>query len=284
MNALDLACDCHVHAIGPQARFPMTPDRHYTPGEASVAQLRQHLRQLQLGRAVIVQPSFYGTDHRCLLESLQALGDAARGVAVLDADVGDAELKALHQHGVRGIRINVESGGMKNPQASGAALRAWAERIGVLGWHVQIYATLDALMPLASTVETLQIPVVLDHFAMIPSATPQDDTRAHTVLDWVRAGHAYVKLSAPYRVCPSNATQQDIDRWAAALIAANPTRVLWGSDWPHTNREPGRAAHALSRFRDVPVADLARGIQTWCADPALYRQVMVENPARLYQF
>ena len=110
-------CDCHVHVVAPQALYPMAADRPYTPGPASVPDLQAHLARMGLAHAVIVQPSFYGTDNRLLVDSLLALDGAARGVAVLDARVDDAELVRLHDAGVRGVRINLESTGGSDPAA-----------------------------------------------------------------------------------------------------------------------------------------------------------------------
>ncbi|MDB5847220.1 MAG: putative metal-dependent hydrolase, TIM-barrel fold [Rhodoferax sp.] len=282
------ACDCHVHVIGPRADYPMVDARHYTPGVATHEDLRTHLARNGLARAVIVQPSVYGTDNRCMLDSLDRLQGAGRGIAVVDpaaSDAGDASLRAMHARGVCGLRINVESAGIRDAAAVGRSLAQWAERIAPLGWHLQIYAALDTVAAAAPHIARLAVPVVLDHFAMLPAETPHTDARATAVLDLLRAGNAYVKLSAPYRMAANGAPDTAlVDAWAAAFVAAAPERLLWGSDWPHTDREPGKQAHEVSRYRDMPHGVLTDAIARWLPDEALRMQVLVRNPAALYGF
>jgi len=281
------ACDCHVHVVAPQADCPMVPDRHYTPGPASVAALRAHLDRLGLARAVIVQPSIYGTDNRLLVDGLLALDGAACGVAVVDDAVADAELAQLHDAGVRGVRVNLESTGASDPAAVSRALSAWAGRLAGQGWHIQVYASFDAIASAAPALGRLAVPVVLDHFAMIPAHVSLDDPRVRQVLDLVGDGSAYVKLSASYRVCadPDDAAQAArVTALAQAIVHINPERALWASDWPHTNREPGKGPTEVSAYRDVPAARLLNEVQAWLPDAALRRQVLAANPAALYGF
>jgi predicted TIM-barrel fold metal-dependent hydrolase len=276
-------CDCHVHVVDPQAQYPMVLDRSYTPGEASHEQLLAHMARVGLGRVVIVQPSFYGTDNRCMLDSLRRLQGAGRGVAVLPPTVSRAELEELSVQGIRGVRINLESAHNQNIEAAHAELSEWAQRIGPLGWHIQIYAALDVIAAVAPQMQRLQVPTVLDHFAMIQAATPLNDSRIALVLDLLEQGGSYVKLSAPYRI--SFAPSQDhlaITRLAQQLIAANPQRLLWGSDWPHTNREPGRTALQVSTYRAIDPNGLLSALDDWAPDPQVREQILVDNPARLY--
>ena len=281
------ACDCHVHVVAPQADYPMLADRHYTPGPASAADLRAHLQRLGLAHAVIVQPSIYGTDNRLLVDSLLALDGAARGVAVVDGDVADTELARLHDAGVRGVRVNLESTGASDPAAVSRALTAWAGRLAGQRWHIQVYASLDAIAAAAPALGRLPVPVVLDHFAMIPAHTPLDDPRVRQVLDLVGNGSAYVKLSGSYRVCADPADPAQAARLTAlahTIISRNPERALWASDWPHTNREAGKRATEVSAYRDVPGQRLLDEMQAWLPDPALRRRVLATNPETLYGF
>ncbi|MGN6661822.1 MAG: amidohydrolase family protein [Achromobacter mucicolens] len=281
------ACDCHVHVVASQADYPMLADRPYTPGPASADALRAHLQRLGLAHAVIVQPSIYGADNRLLVDSLLALDGAARGVAVVDDDVADAELSRLHDAGVRGLRVNLESTGASDAATVSRALSAWAGRLAGQGWHLQVYASLDAIAAAAPALARLPVPVVLDHFAMIPAALPLDDPRVRQVLALVGDGAAYVKLSASYRISASPDDTEAATRVTAlarALIACNPERALWASDWPHTNREPGKGRTEVSAYRDIPPERLLREIAAWLPDAALRRQVLAANPAALYGF
>jgi predicted TIM-barrel fold metal-dependent hydrolase len=277
------ACDCHVHVVGDGATYPMVDDRPYTPAPAPHAALAAHLQRNGLQRAVIVQPSFYGTDNRCMLDSLAALQGAGRGVAVVDNDVDDATLDTLHAAGVRGLRVNVESTGVRDPRAIEVALQLRAERIARLGWHLQVYAAPVAVAAIAGALGDLAVPVVLDHFAMLPAATGAGDAVARRLLDLLRGGNAYVKLSAPYRI-DAGAPEQAVTALARTFLDAAPQRILWGSDWPHTNREPGRRPHEVSQYRTVDPGEFPAQFAAWLPSDSLRRQVLVDNPAQLYGF
>ena len=277
------ACDCHTHVVGDPVRWPMVAQRHYTPAAAPCEALLAHLSRNGLQRAVVVQPSFYGTDNRCLLDSLRQLDGAGRGVAVVDDEADDATLARLHEGGVRGLRINVESAGVHDTAAVEAPLRRWADRLAPLGWHLQVYAVHTTLVQLAPLLDGLPVPVVLDHFALLPADAGTDDPAARRIVELVVSGDVYVKLSAPYRIAVAESVKA-ASELARAFVDANPQRVLWGSDWPHTNREPGKAAHEVSRYRDIAPATLAESIGRWLPTEALRQQVLVDNPARLYGF
>jgi predicted TIM-barrel fold metal-dependent hydrolase len=261
----------------------MVAQRHYTPAPAPHEALLAHLERNGLQRTVIVQPSFYGTDNRCLLDSLARLQGAGRGVAVLDDEVGDDVLTRLHAGGVRGLRVNLESAGVRDAGIVEGALRRWARRLAPLGWHLQLYVAHTTIVPLAPLLGELAVPVVLDHFAMVPAALGAGDAALRCILGLIRAGNTYVKLSAPYRVAEVLPVEAVVEL-ANAFVEANPQRVLWGSDWPHTRREPGSAAHEVSRYRDIEPATLVESIVRWLPDTALRQQVLVDNPLRLYGF
>ena len=276
------ACDCHVHVFGPQSHYPMTAQRHYTPGPASLAELQAHLARLGLQRAVIVQASVYGTDNRCMLDSLDLFQGAGRGVAVPDDDASSAEMREMHARGVRAVRVNLESIGARDIAAAHALVARWAARVADWGWHVQLYAAAHVVAALADVFATLPAQVVLDHFALADSKPEyaSDGSPSGPLPQLLRTGRVHVKLSAPYRLAsPDLATA-----WARALLQAAPYAVLWGSDWPHTAREPGRAPHEVSAYRAVDPAELATTLHAWLPTPALKRQVLVDNPARLYGF
>jgi predicted TIM-barrel fold metal-dependent hydrolase len=280
------ACDCHTHVVGDPARYPMVEHRPYTPEAAPHEALLAHLQRIGLQRVVLVQPSFYGSDNRCMLDSLERLGGAGRGVAVMDDDPTDAALARLHERGVRALRINVESTGIRSAGDLEQPLRRWAHRLAPLGWHLQLYASSDTVAQLADLLEGLPVPVVLDHFALLPAGAESDDAHdapRERVLDLLADGNVYVKLSAPYRIATTE-TVAAATGLAQAFIAANAQRILWGSDWPHTNREAGKTAHEASRFREIPPATLVDSISVWLPAESLRRQVLVDNPARLYDF
>ena len=277
------ACDCHTHVVGDPARYPMVADRHYTPGPAPHEALLDHMQRTGIQRTVIVQPSFYGTDNRCMLESLERLQGAGRGIAVVDRDIKATSLRHLHDVGVRGLRINIESAGVRDSVALEEPLRYWADRIAELGWHLQIYASHHTTASMATALASLPVPVVLDHFAMVPAGVEANDPQLLQLCSLLKSGNVYLKLSAPYRIAASDPVVS-ATRLAHLFLGTNSQRILWGSDWPHTNREAGKSAHQVSRYRDISSETLVDSIQQWLPTQELQKQVLVDNPARLYGF
>lgn len=264
------ACDCHAHVIGAPARFPLSPDRGYTPPEAPLADYESALARLGLERAVIVQPSVYGYDNACTQEAVRALGQRGRGIAVLQPGASDAVLAELHDAGFRGVRFNLVT-----PGAPGAAgLEELAARVASLGWHVQLYVRAAALLELAPRLEALPCPVVIDHMGMPELKAGADQPGFRRLLELLVAGRAWVKLSGAYRVDPEGVGHAAAAPYAKALINAAPDRCVWGTDWPHTQweRNPPDDAQLLDQLAD------------WAPADALWRAILVDNPARLYGF
>jgi predicted TIM-barrel fold metal-dependent hydrolase len=278
------ACDCHVHIIGPQSRYPMLPDRDYTPPEASVAALRAHLAQLGLSRVVLIQPSFYGADNACLVDALQVLGDMARGTAVIDPSAPDETLQALAANRVKGVRVNLESIGQQDPATARGVLNTLARRIGPLGWHIEIYAASQVIAALVEEIGALDVPVVLDHFAMIQTSKGMAQPDLPPIVDLLRSGHAYVKLSAPYRISQGTPNYDDVRPLVRHLVEANPARIVWASDWPHTEHEPGEKSTAISPFRHIDDARVLNQLAHWVPEPELRQRILVTNPTTLYGF
>jgi predicted TIM-barrel fold metal-dependent hydrolase len=277
------ACDCHVHIIGPLDRYPMVEGRAYTPPQSTVAGLQALHKQLGISRTVLIQPSFYGTDNRAMLEALTTLGKTARGIAVLAPDVSDSELKRLDGLGVRGIRVNIESGGSRDPRDVTRDLGAFANRVKPLGWHIQIYAALSVIARIAPEVTALSVPVVFDHFGMPDAALGPQQPGFGVLLDMVRSGHAYVKLSAPYRISRLPG-YPDAAPIARALIAAGPDKMVWASDWPHTDHAAGAGPTDISPFRKIDDPAVLALLPTWCPDAGARRVILTDTPQRLYRF
>ncbi|GGE36574.1 hydrolase [Agaricicola taiwanensis] len=267
------ACDCHVHVFGPFDRFPLWAGRAYTPAAVELDDLRAHQAALGLERVVLVQPSVYGTDNSCLVDALQRLGGCARGVAVL-AEADQRELARLHEAGVRGLRVNLGTHGIDDPNIARQQLARAVHLAEPRGWHLQVYAPLRVLLSIEDTLRGLPLPLVLDHFAMAEAAAGVDQAGFSMVLDLVATGRAYVKLSAPHRVS-HRSDYADVVPFAHALIAANAERLVWASDWPHRDGTGFRAEDdglALNRLAE------------WVPDPAVRQRILADNPARLYDF
>ncbi len=262
----------------------MLPRRHYTPGPAGHDDLLAHMARLSLERAVLVQPSVYGFDNRCMLDSLKHMGGCGRGIAVLPETVSENEMAQLANSGITGIRINLESSGGRDAGAMRDELARWADRVAGYGWHIQLYASFNVIDAALDSFKSLPVPIVLDHFAMIPAAgSPTEPGLQRLLRHLGGGGNLYVKLSAAYRI--GARTEQDkVSGLAAALIDANPERVVWGSDWPHTSRDPGKAATQVSAYRSISRQDLAYELSAWLGTEALAHKVLVDNPGRLYRF
>lgn len=274
-------CDTHVHVIGDTMQYPMVLDRHYTPGPAITAELQKHLTGQALGRVVIVQPSVYGTDNQCLLDALSVLGANARGIAVLSETITASELRQLDACGVRGLRLNFESSANQQIDQLQIALKNWSSRIESLGWHIQVYAPFEMIAACAHTIRTLPTPVVLDHLALWP-VTERRTSAERALIQLLTQGHVYIKLSASYRLPTLSA--DDVKKIVYRLLQAQPEHLLWGSDWPHTNREPGLHHHSVSRYRSISPTQLIHERAQWLETPELQHQVLVVNPAKLYHF
>jgi 2-pyrone-4,6-dicarboxylate lactonase len=275
------SCDCHVHVIGPKGRFPLPAKRRYTPTDATATELAAMLKRLGMTRVVIVQPSFYGTDNACTLDGMAQVGNA-RGVAVLPALVPAGELDTLHKQGIRGLRINIATMGEEPADSIKAKIAAAAKLCERHGWHVQMFVNAATIEPLAPLLRALPVDSVFDHFGLLTPGTTNGALRALQGL--LETGKTWVKISGAYRISddPNNPL---IDPLARALCKANPERIVWGSDWPHT--PPHTIQKPLdqeSPFQNIDTRGLLNLLRRWLEDDALIARVLVSNPAKLYDF
>lgn len=280
------ACDCHVHVIGDPARFPMASGRVYTPPPAGPNDLLALQAALHLQRVVLVQPSFYGTDNAAMLSGLARLGRRARGVAVVDDISGPSDLDGMRAADVAGLRINLETAGRTDPDTGRRRLQAAIALCRPRAWHIQLYTRPSVIAGMAADLAASPVPLVFDHFGGAQAGQGLAQPGFDAVLSLVRSGKAYVKISAPYRATTEAAPYAGITPFAQALVAANPDRVLWGSDWPHTDasKVPGRAATDIAPFYPIDDGLVLNQLPRWAPDPALRRKILVDNPARLYGF
>lgn len=276
------ACDCHVHVFGPYDRFPLPERRTYTPPEATVADLRTLHAGLGIERVVLVQPSPYADDNSCLVATLGQLGPAGRGVAVIDPQAPPA-LADLHAAGVRGVRVNLHSHGVSDPRAAADQLLGTADLVAGLGWHVQVFATIDLLTALGDDLGRLPAPLVVDHFGFADPDAGVGAPGFGLLCELLRAGRTWVKISAPERL-PGDPDRPAIAELARGLLAANADRVVWGSDWPHTRGSTGHDPHTPQPFGEVDDVRGLRRLREWVADDAAFAAVLAGNPARLYDF
>lgn len=278
-------CDTHVHVFDPD-RFPYAADRRYTPGPATVADLRAQCTRLGVDRVVLVQPSPYGADNACLLDALAQLGPTARAIAVIDpADTADSQLADLAGAGVVGVRVNLEAQGEHRARAAVDALSATLDRVAGHDLMVQLYVDIALLVDLAPVVASSPVPVVFDHFGGAKAAGGADQAGFDELLELLSTGPAWAKLSAPYRAS-TDPSYTDLTPLTAALLAANPDRLVWASDWPHTGGGAARAArHStdIEPFRTIDNATIVKDLTATCG-PDRIQRVLVDNPATLYRF
>ena len=280
------ACDSHTHIFGDPKQFPFAAKRGYTPKPALPSDMKAMMAGLGMERVVIVTPSVYGTDNRATMYGIREMGKRARGVAVIDEKTTDGELEAMHKGGVRGIRLNLATAGVNDPAAARARFVQAAERMKRRGWHIQMFATLGVIAGIREQVLASPVPVVFDHFGGAKTALGMEQAGWAVLVELVKSGKAYVKISGAYRASEKGPDYADAAPFARALIAANPERIVWGTDWPHPD-SPGPAGRDPMQVSDpMPIDDVAllNQLPVWAPEAAVRKKILVDNPARLYEF
>jgi len=282
------ATDCHVHVVPDPALFPFSPDRGYTMPVATATDLLAFQNALQLDRVVVVTPSIYGTDNAATIHALAQIGaKRARGVAVIGPNTDRSQLQAMHESGIRGIRLNLSTGASSfDPDLAINKFAAALKQIEGLPWHIEMYVPVKAIAVLADLFASSQVPLLFDHFGGSQASEGVDQPGFRNLLDLVEKGRAYVTLSGEYRVSQDAPEYGDVAPLAKALIAANPRQLVWGSDWPHPNdaRVPGRKATDVAPPRDVDDGRLLNLLKDWAPSAAARQMILVDNAARLYDF
>jgi predicted TIM-barrel fold metal-dependent hydrolase len=280
------ACDCHTHIHADPEKFPFYAGRVYTPEPASPEEMSALHKALHIERVVIVTPSVYGPDNSATLFGIKARGATARGVAVIDDKTGESELDAMQQAGFRGIRLNLATSGVNDPNVARQRFLAAVDRMKARGWHVQLFTSLAVISAIKDLVAAAPVPVVFDHFGGAQAATGVDQPGFSDLLDLVKSGKAYVKISGAYRASKLAPDYPDAAPLARALIAANAERIVWGTDWPHPDSvtPPERKVTDVTPLFQIDDGRLFNQLPVWAPDEAIRRKILVDNPARLYGF
>lgn len=269
------ATDCHAHVFGPITRYPYFQKRIYTPPDAPPSAYWRMLGALGVERAVLVQPSVYGTDNRAMLDAMAGEKPRMRGVAVVEESITDAELERMHEIGVRGIRFNIVD---VKPEEKGKlpldVVRRLAERVKPLGWHLQFLMHVDEFPGLDRTFADFPVDIVIDHFGYMATAKGISHPGFQALLNLLRAGRCWVKFTGAYRISREDMPYSDVLPYAHALVAAAPGRIVWGTDWPHPKHEK----------RMPNDGEMCDRILDWIPDEKQRRLALTENPARLYGF
>ena len=238
-----------------------------------------------MSRVIVVQTTVYATDNAGVLDAMKKLGARARGVAVIDEKTPDSALDEMDRAGIRGIRLNLETAGQTDPEIGRKRFQNAVERIKGRKWHIQIYARLSVIEGIKDQVAAAPMPVVFDHFAGTQAAPGIEQPGFNSLVSLLRSGKAYVKISAPYRSSTLAPDYPDVAPIAKAMVAANPQRILWGSDWPHPGIPvPGRDNSEITPFFQIDDGRILNLLPAWVPDAAVRKTILVENPAKLYGF
>jgi predicted TIM-barrel fold metal-dependent hydrolase len=280
------ACDCHTHIHADPEKFPFFAGRVYTPELASPEEMTALHKALHIERVVIVTPSVYGPDNSATLFGMKARGPTARGVAVIDDKTSESDLDALQQAGFRGIRLNLATGGINDPNVGRSRFQTAVERMKTRGWHIQLYTNLPMVTAIKDLVAASPVPVVFDHFGGAQADLGLEQPGFADLVELVKSGKAYVKISGAYRASKRAPDYPDVVPLARALIAANSDRIVWGTDWPHPDSvtPPGRKVTDVTPLYQIDDGRLLNQLPAWAPDATIRKTILVDNPARLYGF
>jgi predicted TIM-barrel fold metal-dependent hydrolase len=253
----------------------------YTPETALPEEMAALHKALRVQRVVIVTPSVYGTDNSATLFGMRARGPDARGVAVIDDKTPESELDAMGRAGVVGIRLNLSTGGTNDPAVGRQRLQRAVERVKSRNWHLQMNTNLAMVSATKDLVAASPVPVVFDHFANAREELGVQQPGFADLVELVRSGKAYVKISV---TAGPRADYAPFAPLARMLIVANPERILWGTNWPHPNSSSGRKPTELTPLFQVDDALVLNLLPVWAPDAAIRKKILVDNPARLYAF
>lgn len=273
------AVDAHCHVFGPGAQFPYAPERKYTPCDASAEELFALRDRLGFARNVLVQATCHGADNSALVDALQRSAGRARGVATVRRDVSVDQLTELHAAGVRGVRFNfVKRLVDRIPTGD---LETIVEKITPFGWHVVVYFEAPDLPGLYDFFSSIETEIVVDHMGRPDVAQEVDGPEFELFLRFMDENpNVWAKVSCPERLSVAGPPALDGERqayrdvvpFARRLVATFPTRVLWGTDWPHPNLKNHMPDDGL----------LVDHIPHIAPTPELQRMLLVDNPMRLY--
>ena len=267
-----LACDAHCHIFGPAAKFPFAPDATYHPPDSPFEALQKLHAVLGIERAVIVHASCHGADMRVTLDGIARSNGRYRGTAIIDESYGDKEFQRLHDGGIRGVRFNFVRHLGGRPDM--AFFKRTVERVKHMGWHLILHLDASDLVQFDELFKRIPVPMVIDHMGRVKAADGLEQPAFKVLLTWMEHEKFWVKICGAERVSSMGPPFTDAVPFARRLIDAAPERILWGTDWPH----PNVGKHMPN---DGDLVDL---FAQMAPEPKLQRQILVDNPARLYGF
>jgi 2-pyrone-4,6-dicarboxylate lactonase len=274
------SCDTHFHVFGPPETFPFLSTHEYTPPAAPLEHYLKMRAVIGIERAVVVQPSVHGLDNSATLDAIRNSGGSFRGVARIDERTPRSELARLHGGGIRGVRFNLLDRPRGNVQLH--VLDRCVEHIVEFGWSVDLHIDMKNLLEQENRIRAMPVPVVLDHIARVRPDAGQRQPGFQLLLELLQLNHVWVKVSGADKICETMVHEYfglpfvEVIPYAQAVIAVAPDRVIWGTDWPHSNNfAPGHTPN------DGDLLDL---LAAFAPDENVRQKILVDNPAALYGF
>lgn len=269
------ACDTHTHIFAPVTEFPLAFPPSYAPPLAPASLHRAMLDAVGMTRAVVVQPAPYGTDMSVLLDALHAGEGRLRGIGTATDSCDDEQLATMRAVGICGLRFTearMPNGDRYRGSVGSEHLARLAERMRAHAMHAQVWPSADGIPELLRSLLPLEVPLVLEHMGGIDIRRGIADTSFQWLLGLLREGRIWVKLTVCRRSSAAPA-YADLRAFHDALVQANPSRLVWGSDWPFVRMaEPPNVAELLDLFDD------------WLRDADIRRKILLDNPQALYDF
>ena len=274
------SCDTHFHVFGPPEQFPFVSTHEYTPPAAPLEHYLKMIALIGIERAVVVQPSVHGLDNTATLDAIKNSGGRFRGIGRIDDNTPRNDLKRLDGGGIRGVRFNLLDRPRGNVKLD--VLDRCVDHIVEFGWSVDLHIDMKNLLDQEKRIRSLAVPVVIDHIARVKPAEGPKQAGFQLLLDLMKLEHVWVKVSGADKICNTNVHSYfglpfvEVIPYAQAVIAAAPDRVIWGTDWPHSNNfAPGHTPN------DGDLVDL---LAEFAPDEQTRKKILVDNPVALYGF
>jgi 2-pyrone-4,6-dicarboxylate lactonase len=274
------SCDTHFHVFGPPEQFPFVSTHEYTPPAAPLEHYRKMIDIIGIERAVVVQPSVHGLDNSATLDAIKNSNGKFHGVGRIDDKTPKEELRRLHEGGIRGVRFNLLDRPRGNVKID--VLDRCIDHVAELGWSVDLHIDMKNLIAQEQRIRNMPTAVVIDHIARVKPAEGLSQPGFQLLLDLAKLQHVWIKVSGADKICNTRVHTYfglpfvEVIPYARAVIAVAPERVIWGTDWPHSNNfAPGHTPN------DGDLADL---LAEFAPDEATRRGILVDNPGTLYDF